>query len=134
MSLLGGALMAVFAFSIRRFLRVGFVMGLALVLIFALLPHPPVLPYLDSDSLQHGAAFAGLTIAARMAWPDLHWASIYVSLAGFGLTLEILQSMAPTGRTAELADWAADCAAIAVVLLLSEIWRHVQRKASHSVP
>lgn len=101
--------------------------GLASVLLFALWPRPPAIPYLASDSSQHAAAFMLLTLAARACWPKTGWWQLFAGLAGFGLAIEVLQDLAPTGRKAELHDWQIDCAAIGVTLALDAVGCKVRR-------
>ena len=93
----------------------------------ALWPHPPVVALLASDAAQHGVAFAVLTVAARLCWPAARWPGLFVALAGFGLTIEILQGLVPTGRNPELTDWSVDCAATGAMLLAMGLVQRVRR-------
>lgn len=109
----------------RRLGRLVFASSLIGVLLFALWPHPPSLPYLASDRAQHAAAFAFLTLAARHAWPRTHWGWLFAVLASFGLVIEVMQGLVPTGRKPELDDWLMDCAAIGAVLAVNAIWHRL---------
>ena len=115
--------MSEYALLPQRWRVLIFCFGLAGVLLIALWPHPPTIPYLGTDGAQHAAAFVLLTLTARTCWPSAHWLRILAGLAGFGLAIEIMQGVIPTGRKPELADWLTDCAAIGLVLVQGELVR-----------
>lgn len=114
------------ASSSRRWRILAFSGCLVGILLFALWPSPPEIPYLASDGGQHAAAFAILTLAARACWPVTSGWRLFFALASFGLAIEVLQGLLPTGRAAELRDWQIDCVAIGVMLALDGVSRKVR--------
>ena len=60
------------------------------------------------DKVEHVAAFLVLTLLGRIAWPSLPVWILAILLSLYGLGIEIAQAMDWVGRTASLADFAAD--------------------------
>jgi hypothetical protein len=100
-----------------RLLILAFWAAAALVLVMALLPAPPRAPI--GDKAQHMVAFAVLASLASNAYFRSSLVKIGVGLAAFGAVIELLQAIPALGRNASAMDWAADCAALAVVLLVT---------------
>jgi hypothetical protein len=105
-----------------RILRVLLWIAVACVFVLAVVPHPPVIPGRPSDKLQHMAAFAALAVLAWLAYPKAAKVRIGIYLALFGALIELVQAIPGLGRDADPADWAADLAAISVVLLALGWW------------
>ena len=106
-----------------RLLRIGFWGASAFALVMALLPQPPQLPGEPSDKLQHILAFATLALLGRLAYPQTRLLVLATGLSAFGAAIELLQAIPALHRDAELADWAADTAAVVAVLLALELAR-----------
>ena len=103
---------------LRRLLPFLFWAAAVFALAMALLPHPPRLPGAPGDKVQHIIAFATLAALAALAYPRTRPVRIAILLSLFGAAIEILQLIPPLHRDASLADWAADSAALGLVLLL----------------
>ncbi len=84
----------------------------------ALLPKPPRLPGDPSDKVQHILAFSVLTALALAAYPRASALAIGVGLALVGGLIELGQLIPALHRDGSWLDWAADCGAVAVVLLI----------------
>jgi len=100
----------------QAWIRLTFWLALAVTLVMALLPNPPIMRV--TDNLQHMAAFAALTSLAALGFPSLRLRVIFVWMAALGLTIEVLQMIPMLHRNAQASDWLADCAATAATLLL----------------
>jgi len=108
----------------RRMLVLRVLLWTAIVIVFvlAVVPHPPVLPGRPSDKIQHVAAFAVLASLAWLAYPETAKLRIGIYLALFGALIELVQAIPGLGRDADPVDWAADLAAISLVLLVLAWW------------
>lgn len=82
----------------------------------ALLPKPPVLPGQPTDKIQHILAFVVLTIMSAAAYPWWRWWGRFGWLAGLGALIELLQMIPSLGRSADIADWLADSAAVLITM------------------
>jgi VanZ family protein len=85
------------------------------------LPGVPV-----DDKLEHAGAWFVLTAAGYVLSPRRRWA-IPLFAVLFGVLVEVLQGTLPFGRDAEVGDWLADCAGVAVAVLGYLAWRRTQR-------
>ena len=112
----------------NRLFAAAFWIALLFALVMALLPKPPQLPGNPTDKVQHILAFATLTVLASAAYPRLRWWRILLGLAAFGALIEICQAIPMLHRGASLADWIADCAAVAAVLALRYALAGVSRR------
>ena len=99
-------------------LRVAFWAGAAFALIMALLPHPPQLPGEPSDKLQHIAAFLTLGALGSLAYPRANPLHLGAGLSLFGAIIEMLQLIPALHRDGDPLDWAADTAAVALIIVL----------------
>jgi VanZ family protein len=106
---------------------------LAVITALAVFPKPPAAASLGWDKLNHLAAFVGLGLLARAAWPRAGWTPWLGGLMGYGLLLELAQGLTPT-RSAEAADLLADGAGLAVAALLIKGWRRARAPACRSSP
>ncbi len=86
--------------------------------VMALLPRPPRLPGDPSDKVQHILAFCILTALALAAYRETSPIKIGLSLALLGGAIELVQLVPMLGRDASWIDWAADCGAVAAILLV----------------
>jgi hypothetical protein len=99
-------------------------------LVMALLPHPPQIVE-ASDKVQHMLAFAVLAGLAAVAWPR-RLLAVGAGLLAFGGLIELLQLIPGLHRTGDVADWAADGATVAAVLLLATAIRALARQPSEN--
>jgi len=88
--------------------------------VMAILPLPPAIPGNPTDKVQHIAAFAVLTILARLAYPKVHSLVVALTLSAFGGAIEIVQAIPALHRDSDWLDWLSDTAAALVALAL--VW------------
>ena len=110
-----------------RLARLAFWAATAVTLAVALMPEPPELPG-PSDKVQHMLAFALLALLARVAYPRVPWLWLIVGLSAFGALIELGQMIPGLHRYAEFADWIADTAAVAAMLLLIALAGRLRRR------
>lgn len=82
----------------------------------ALAPAPPDAIMRISDVVQHGAAFAWLAFALRLASPRRTPVAVAGWMFGYGLLIEVVQA-AGGARVGEFSDLAVDVAGIAIGLV-----------------
>lgn len=74
--------------------------------------HPATL--FGRDKLEHIAAFAALTVVARLGWPGAPRLVLALPLLAYGAALEWLQGSQALGRTASMSDVIADVIGVGV--------------------
>lgn len=98
------------------------------ILYLALSPAPPEAIDTGWDKLNHGLAFASLTVAGYFGWagnrPRLIW--LWSALLAFGGGIEIGQLFVPS-RSAEWNDWLADAVGIAIGTLIAYLLLRASR-------
>lgn len=109
-------------------LRTAFWAAALSALVLASLPHPPQLPGAPSDKIQHIAAFLALGTLASLAYPETGAIRIGFGLSLFGALIELVQAIPALQRDSDPADWIADSAAAAVILVLLR-WPRGRRPA-----
>lgn len=107
-------------------MRAGFFSAAAAALALASWPVPMQIPGGPSDTVQHAVAFAVLTVAARLAYPEVKWPIVLAGLAGFGLGIEAVQMIALLHRSPSWEDWLVDCLAVVATLAAMTIWQQVR--------
>jgi hypothetical protein len=108
----------------NRTLRILFWLSVAFSFVMATLPHPPPIPGEPADKVQHMAAFSTMSLLAALAYRRISLLRIGLALSAFGAFIEFVQMIPMLHRDAELLDWVADSAAVAVVLgAIAVIWR-----------
>ncbi len=108
-----------------------FFLALVVTLVFAWTPHPPVL--IAYDKAQHGLTFIVLAIFGRIAFRDVPWQFLGLSLAALGAVIEIIQAFPQLHRTCDVYDWYANVAAILLGLTLHTmvaLWHSAAEEAS----
>ena len=105
-----------------------FWLALLFTLVMALLPKPPPLPGQPTDKFQHIVAFAVLTLQSFAAYPLTRWLARFGWLAAFGAVIELGQMIPVLGRSADLADWLADSAAILITIAITAFFDRWRRK------
>lgn len=113
---------------LARYARFAFWAAIVVTFAVALMPQPPVLPGAPSDKVQHILAFATLALLARAAYPRASLPWLILGLSAFGALIEIAQLIPALNRSAEVADWIADTAAAAAMLLLIALVRRLRRR------
>lgn len=100
---------------------------LAIVLLLALLPHPPRLP-MDryGDKAEHALAFAVLAILATLAWPRVSLLRVLIGLSFVGAAIEVFQMIPALHRDSDVRDWVADMVALLLALGLVRLIRSVR--------
>jgi hypothetical protein len=102
--------------------RAAFVLVAGTVLVIALLPGlPTALDLFGWDKLNHLAAFGALTILARSGWPSSGRIFTAIMLFGYGIGIEILQSLPMVNRTFSPFDLIANGMGIGVGLAFAWI-------------
>lgn len=105
----------------RRILGAAFWLAVAVTLTLALLPHPPLVIPNANDKEQHMLAFGVLTLLASGYYGLGRTLLIFISLAGLGGLIEVLQMIPALHRDAEWLDWAADCATVLATLVVCRV-------------
>jgi hypothetical protein len=115
--------MSAFLARHRRALRILFWAAAAFAFVMAINPHPPHFPGEPGDKVEHIAAFASLAALAAAAWPERNYAAIGLALSYFGAIIEIVQAIPALHRDCDIMDWAADTAALTLVLAAAYLLR-----------
>lgn len=71
------------------------------------------------DKIDHAGAFAAMTLAGRCGWPEARRWTLALGAFTLGAAIEALQAHPVVGRTASVADMAANAFGIGVGLLLA---------------
>jgi len=102
--------------------------ALAVILVMSLKPAGSVGGIAHIDKVLHLGAYAVLASLARLGWPKLWGGWIFLGLAMFGIGIEVAQHMMNLGRTASLADIAANLLGAALPLIFFHyFWTRHQR-------
>lgn len=110
-------------FSYRPVGRPIFWLAIAFMVVMALVPDPPRLPWELSDRVQHIIAFLVLTALATTAYSKVRLLWIAIALSALGAVIELAQMIPALHRDAQLLDWVADTGAIAAIALLIRLYR-----------
>ena len=79
------------------------------------------------DKIEHLAAFGALTLFVRAGWPGLNAMIAAGFLMIYGIVIELIQGAQMTGRTASLADLAADALGVLAGLALAALFIRLHR-------
>ncbi len=110
-------------------MRLAFLVVLGVATVLALMPGPAGRPsLLGWDKLDHVIAFAALALLSRAGWPGMRRGLAAGLLLVYGLVLEIAQSHPLVGRSASLADLAADGIGIAAGFALAWLGGRIARR------
>lgn len=114
--------------TLRWAARIVLAVSVVVITDLALQPGPD-LPgsLLGSDKVEHAAAFLALAVLSRLSWPRLSAWLVAPLLFAYGVGIEVAQAALTTGRTASLADLAADCAGLVAGLALVRLFRNLFR-------
>ena len=96
--------------------RAAFALGLGVSVVVLFMPASGVPTAPDgTDKVVHLLLFAALALTGR--WAGVARAPLGLGLVAYAALSEVIQGLAPLGRSASLADGAADTAGIALGLL-----------------
>ncbi len=84
------------------------------------MPAPPDAIFRISDVILHGAAFAWLAFALRLAFPRLGAVAVACWMLAYGAVLEVLQ-VAGGARVGEFGDLAVDGAGVLIGLVVHRL-------------
>ncbi|ODT85161.1 hypothetical protein [Phenylobacterium sp. SCN 70-31] len=108
-----------------RPLRIGlYVLACLVLLTLCLLPSPDLPDAPGGDRLHHVVAWFILTVTGYALAPDRRLAIPAFALA-FGAFVEVAQGLAPTGRHADLPDFAADAIGVGLGVLAFAVVRRL---------
>ncbi|HET6969500.1 MAG TPA: VanZ family protein [Phenylobacterium sp.] len=106
-----------------RPLRLGlYALAATVLLVMTNLPQRDLPGVPVDDKLEHATAWFVLTAGGYALSPRRAWA-IPLFAVLFGALIEVLQAVLPFGRDAEVGDWLADGAGVAVAVLGYLAWR-----------
>ena len=100
-----------------------FWIALGIAAVMALVPHLPFVSGGPSDKLQHVIAFLSLAGLGRAAFPQAPPLRIGLWLCAFEGAIALAQTVPALNRDGDVRDWIADVAAVATMLVLTEIIR-----------
>ena len=103
-----------------------FVFAAAAILWFSLAPSMADTGVAHIDKLEHFAAYAGLTTIG-FAVRQRPWPAAAVAIVAFGCGVEVLQVLAPTGRTGSVLDALANAAGAGAAWAGWVVWTRARR-------
>lgn len=108
--------------------RISLVFAICFILYEAAIPHPISPPRMDfGDKVLHAAAFFTLTMLTELSFPSRrHLQGKVIFLLAFGILIEWIQSFLPW-RSADIADFLADCTGIAFGMIPANLIRAAVR-------
>jgi hypothetical protein len=104
-------------FLARRLFIALFWAAMAFTFVCAVVPVDDRVILADRDKVEHFVAFFVLTVTAIAAYPRRALAVTGAKLLAFGVFIEVVQSLPMVNRQGDLADLAADGAAIVTAAL-----------------
>lgn len=107
--------------------RFALLISIAAILFLATTAGPLPVPAAPNDKINHLIAFMELTLLVRLSWPQLNPLHFLPLLLGFGVLIELVQTMLPY-RDFSMADVAADGAGIAIGMLIWPLLRRFRSK------
>ena len=114
----------------RRAVRILFWAAALFSFAMAINPHPPHFQGEPGDKVEHMAAFATLAALAAAGWPERNYAALGLGLSYFGAAIEIVQAVPALHRDCDIVDWAADTAALSLVLAAAFLIRRAARRTA----
>lgn len=107
---------------------------MAMLFVFSSWPAPPALPG-NTDKGVHGFLYVGLCVVVMRAVVRADWRAVSASRGAqaailsiaYGVTDEIHQMFVP-GRSAEVADLAADAAGVVAAAVALWLWSRMNRR------
>lgn len=103
---------------LSRPVRLGlYALAAAILFVMCVLPSEDLPNSGAGDRIEHTAAWLVLTLSGYLLAPNRLWA-IPAFAVTYGVAMEILQAMAPTGRHGDLMDLAADVLGVGLAMVL----------------
>ena len=103
-------------------------LAICVIVVMSLRPSVSMGGIAHIDKVLHFGAYAVLAGLARLGWPKLWGAWIFLSFAILGIGIEIAQHMMSVGRTGSLGDTAANLLGAALPLVIFHyFWTRHQR-------
>lgn len=119
-------------FGVR--LRLAFtVLAIALgvfIAVSSLVPAQPSLSVNHMDKILHVMAYLTLGVATFPAFPRIQPIMTWLGLCGFGVAIEVLQGVFPTGRSTDILDGFANASGAFLALLAWIIFSKLVRQFS----
>jgi hypothetical protein len=106
---------------VRRFAKPLFWLALLFAYVAAIMPADEAPKIAASDKVEHMIAFFTLAVLARLGFRAASAVKVAILLAVFGAFIEVTQTIPALHRDGNVADWLADCAAIAAGLLIATL-------------
>ncbi len=111
-----------FAFAILAF-------ALAVIItVSSLIPAQPSLSINNMDKIVHVLAYAVLGVAVLPAFPKIKPVNIWLGLSVFGLVIEVLQGLMPTGRSTDILDGIANASGALLALVAWSVLSRLVRR------
>ena len=112
--------------------RIALAFAICFILYEATIPHPFSPLRMDNgDKLLHASAFFALAFLTELSFPSRrHLLGKVIFLLGFGILIEWIQSFLPW-RSADVADFLADCTGIALCMIPAYLIRKIVRHFEH---
>lgn len=99
----------------------------AILLILCVLPTRDLPDPGTGDRFEHTASWFVLTAVGYLLAPDRRWAIPAFALA-YGIFIEVLQGLLPTGRHSDPLDFVADSVGVAIAVALYLVIRRLARR------
>ena len=106
---------------VRRIAKPLFWAALMFAYVAAIMPAADAPKIAQSDKVEHMIAFFTLSVLARLGFRAASAMRVVLMLAVFGALIEVTQTIPALHRDGNVADWLADCAAIAAGLLIATL-------------
>ncbi len=116
--------------NVQTILRLLFWLLLGFILAISLMPAEDAPTVFADDKLNHILAFFTLSLMARLLWPRMNLAVLFIMLTLFGGGIELLQLTMGFGREADWTDFAADIVAIGLGMLAGNALGSFKSKSS----
>ena len=114
-------------YRLPRPIRLGlFALATTILLVLCVLPSRDLPDPGTGDRFEHSAAWFVLTATGYALAPNRARAIPAFALA-YGVFIEVLQGLAPTGRHSDPLDFLADCVGVALAVTLYAIGRRLVR-------
>ena len=111
-----------------RPVRLGlFALAAAILLVLCVLPSKDLPDPGTGDRFEHSAAWFVLTITGYLLAPNRRLAIPAFALA-YGVLIEVMQGLTPTGRHSDPMDFVADSVGVALAVVVFVIVRRVIRR------
>ena len=115
----------------RRVRLVLYALAVAILLVLCVLPNKDLPDPGTGDRFEHAAAWFVLTMTGYVLAPNRRLAIPAFAVA-YGVFIEVLQGLAPTGRHSDPLDFVADLQGVALAVALMLLWRWVAARTARA--